>query len=162
VALGLGLAPLIAGRVSAGAETEGADAIAKKIVMIHGANEGGWCFDQFKAEFEELGWTCHAPDLIGHGVNADKKGSVLFGVGIADYLNELEDFLKTVAPQPVLLGHSMGAVLAQQLAAKVLARALVLVCPAPRAGILPQTDGEKQLGQDLMGVRRLLEDRHQS
>jgi non-heme chloroperoxidase len=28
----------------------------------------------------------------------------------------------------------------------------VLVCPAPRAGILPQTDGEKQLGQDLMGL----------
>jgi pimeloyl-ACP methyl ester carboxylesterase len=53
---------------------------------------------------------------------------------------------------PVLLGHSTGAVLAQQLAAKGLVHALVLVCPAPRAGILPQTDGEKQLGQDLMGL----------
>jgi len=126
--------------------------MAKDVVMIHGANEGGWCFDQFKAVFEELGWTCHAPDLIGHGLNADKKGSALVGVGMADYLSELEDFLKTVAPQPVLLGHSMGAVLAQQLAAKGLARALVMVCPAPRAGILPRTDSEKQLGQDLIGL----------
>jgi non-heme chloroperoxidase len=149
-ALGLGLLPLIAGRVSAGREKEGA--MAKEIVMIHGANEGGWCFDRFKAVFEELDWTCHAPDLIGHGLNADKTGTALIGVGMADYRAELETFLKTVGPQPVLLGHSMGAVLAQQLAARGLARAVILVSPAPRAGILPQSDGEKELGQDLMGL----------
>jgi non-heme chloroperoxidase len=67
--------------------------MAKDIVMIHGANEGGWCFDQFKAVFAGFGWTCPAPDLIGHGLNADKNGSALVGVGIADYLNELETFL---------------------------------------------------------------------
>jgi non-heme chloroperoxidase len=44
----------------------------------------------------------------------------------------------------------MGAVMAQQLAALGLARALILVSPAPRSGILPATDGERQLGQDLM------------
>lgn len=150
-ALGLGLASVIAKRASA-EERQGTDAMAKDIVMIHGANEGGWVFDQFKAAFEELGWTCHAPDLIGHGLSADKKGAALVGVGMADYPNELEAFLKTVAPQPVLLGHSMGGVLGQQLAAKGLARAIVLVSPAPRAGILPQTDSEKQLGQDLMSL----------
>ena len=71
---------------------------------------------------------------------------------MTDYLNELAAFLKTVAPQPVLLGHSMGGVLAPQLAAKGVARAIVFVSPAPRAGILPQTDNEKQLGQDLMSL----------
>jgi pimeloyl-ACP methyl ester carboxylesterase len=150
-ALGLGLASLIAKRASA-EEKRGTDAMAKDIVMIHGANEGGWAFEKFKAVFEELGWTCHAPDLVGHGLDADKKGAALVGVGMVDYLNELEAFLKTVAPQPVLLGHSMGGVLCQQLAAKGLARAIVLVSPAPRAGILPQTDSEKQLGQDLMSL----------
>jgi non-heme chloroperoxidase len=44
----------------------------------------------------------------------------------------------------------MGAILAQQLAARGHASALVLLAPAPRSGILPPTDGEKQLGQDLM------------
>ena len=71
---------------------------------------------------------------------------------MTDYLNELEAFLKTVTPQPVLLGHSMGGVLALQLAANGLARAIVLVSPAPRAGILPQTDSEKRFGQDLMSL----------
>ncbi len=46
----------------------------------------------------------------------------------------------------------MGAVIAQQLAAQGLARALILVSPGPRSGILPPTDSEKQLGQDLMSL----------
>ena len=123
--------------------------MAKDIVMLHGANEGAWCFDTFKAVFQGLGWTCHAPDLIGHGARA---AETLAGVGMADYQAELEAFLKTIGPQPVLLGHSMGAVLAQLLAAQGLAGALILVSPAPRAGILPQSESEKKLGRDLMGL----------
>ncbi|HYB05417.1 MAG TPA: hypothetical protein VED02_01600 [Methyloceanibacter sp.] len=93
--------------------------MAKDTVMLHGASEGGRCFDKFRGVFEGLGWTCHAPDLIGHG--KDKAGS-------------------------------MGAVLTQQLAASGLARALILVSPAPRAGILWSSDSEKDLSQSLMGI----------
>jgi pimeloyl-ACP methyl ester carboxylesterase len=152
-ALNLALLPLACERASAGAsEGEGAKIVTRNIVMLHGANECAWCFDTFRTVFQDLGWTCHAPDLIGHGAKAADAAKTLVGVGMADYRAELETFLKTIAPQPVLLGHSMGALLAQLLAAQGLAGALVLVAPAPRAGILPQTDGEKKLGQDLMGL----------
>lgn len=126
--------------------------MGKDIVMIHGANEGGWCFDTFKTVFERLGRTCHAPDLIGHGTRAADAAKTLVGVGMADYRAELEALLETLPPKPVMLGHSMGGVLAQQLAAEGLASALILIAPAPRAGILPPTDAEKQLDQDLMGL----------
>ena len=126
--------------------------MTKNIVMLHGANEGGWCFDKFKAVFEGLGWTCHAPDLIGHGSKGADAATKLVGIGMADYRAELEAFLDTLPPRPVLLGHSMGAVLAQQLAAQGRARALILVAPAPRAGILPPTEAEKKLDRDLMGL----------
>jgi pimeloyl-ACP methyl ester carboxylesterase len=124
--------------------------MAKDIVMLHGANAGGWCFDEFSKVFEGLGWASHTPDLIGHGKDRANAAASLVGIGMADYRAEMEAFLKTVGPQPVLLGHSMGAVIAQQLAAQGLARALILASPAPRAGILPATDGEKKLDQDLM------------
>ena len=126
--------------------------MTKHIVMLHGANEGAWCFDKWRPVFEGLGFTCHAPDLIGHGARAADAAKTLPGTGIADYQAELETFLETIPPQPVLLGHSMGAVLAQLLAAKGLARALVLVAPAPRSGIVPQTEAEKKLDQTFMAL----------
>ncbi|HXG79080.1 MAG TPA: alpha/beta hydrolase [Methyloceanibacter sp.] len=151
-ALGFALLPRLGDTTLAqSAAKGGADAMSKDIVMLHGANEGTWCFDRFRAVFESLGWTCHAPDLIGHGART-AEAKALAGIGMADYRSELEAFLKTLPPEPVLLGHSMGAILAQQLAAQGLARALILVAPAPRSGILPQTDAEKKLGQDLMGL----------
>jgi pimeloyl-ACP methyl ester carboxylesterase len=153
-AFGLAVLPMFRA-ASAPAETEQGiqnHTMTKDIVMIHGANEGAWCFDRFKAVFESLGFTCHAPDLVGHGTKAIAGGKNLVGVGMSDYRAELEVFLATVPPRPVLLGHSMGGVLAQQLAAQGLARALVLAAPAPRAGILPPTEAEKKLDRDLIGL----------
>jgi len=126
--------------------------MAKHIVMLHGASAGAWCFDPFRAVFEDRGWTCHAPELIGHGADKADADSKLVGVGMADYRAELEAFLDTVPETPVLLGHSMGAVLAQQLAAAGRAQALVLISPAPRSGILPASDSERQLDRDLMTI----------
>jgi non-heme chloroperoxidase len=134
-------------------EGKGADpGMGQDIVMVHGANAGGWCFDAFRKQFESLGITCHAPDLIGHGRDKATAATALLNVGIVDYANEIEAFLKTLPAPPVLLGHSMGAVIVQQLAAKGLAKSLVLVSPAPRTGILPPTDPEKQLDRDLMSL----------
>ena len=90
--------------------------MARDIVMLHGASAGGWCFDRFRGVFESLGWTCYTPDLIGHGRDAVDADTKLVGVGMADYRAELAKFLQTLSAPPVLLGHSMGAVLAQQLA----------------------------------------------
>lgn len=150
-ALGLGALPMLAVRV------EGMQGMSKDIVMLHGANAGGWCFDKFREVFDGAGFTCHAPDLIGHGKHKADAATVLKGVGIADYTAEMAEVVRGFAWPPVLLGHSMGAVIAQLLAAQGLASALVLAAPAPRAGILPQTALEKKLGRDLMSIGDLRE-----
>jgi len=49
--------------------------MSKTIVMVHGANCGGWCFDDFRKVFEARGFTCHAPDLIGQGDSQKLAGS---------------------------------------------------------------------------------------
>lgn len=126
--------------------------MGKDIVMVHGANCGGWCFDTFRQAFEARGLTCHAPDLIGHGRDKGDANASLAGVGMADYRAQVAAFVESLPERPVLLGYSMGAVLAQQLAAQGLAEALILASPGPRAGIVPPTGPEKQLGQDLISL----------
>lgn len=126
--------------------------MSKTIVMVHGANCGGWCFDKFRKVFERFGFTCHAPDLIGHGADKETGRAALAQTGIADCRAQMASFVAQLPEQPVLLGHSMGAVIAQQLAADGLAQRLVLVSPGPRAGIVPPTGPEKQLCQDLMTI----------
>lgn len=140
------------GLAEAGSRSGGEQVVTKDIVMLHGANAGGWCFDNFRKVFEELGWTCHAPDLMGHGAYKADAAKVLLDKGIADYRDEMRTFVQSLGTKPVLLGHSMGAVIAQQLAAEGLASMLILVSPAPRSGILPQTDAEKHLAKDLMAA----------
>ena len=65
---------------------------------------------------------------------------------------EMAAFVGRFASPPILLGHSMGAVIAQLLAAEGQASALVLAAPAPRAGIVPPTAAEKKLARDLMAA----------
>ena len=114
----------------------------RAIVMLHGAFSGAWSFDVFRAVFAEQSWDCHAPDLIGHG--ADKaQGDRLAGISLARYTAQIQDYLAQFSSPPVLLGHSMGCIVAQQLAARGLARALILIGPAGRHGILPSADFEQ-------------------
>lgn len=152
---GLGMLAVL-GRAARGAEPQtaggGSDAMTKTVVMIHGANCGGWCFEKFVPVFEARGFACHRPDLIGHGADKADAMTVLARVGMADYRAQMRDYVTALPERPILLGHSMGAVIAQQLAAEGLAEKLVLASPAPRAGILPPTDAEKELGQDLMSL----------
>jgi pimeloyl-ACP methyl ester carboxylesterase len=121
------------GAIKAQAAT-GQEGMAKDIVMLHGASAGGWYFDKFRSVFEGQGWVVHTPDLSGHGKDKAGADQKLVGVGLAKYRADFADVLNALPPKPVILGHSMGAVLAQQLAASGLARALILVSPAPRAG----------------------------
>ena len=97
----------------------GQEGMSKDIVMLHGASAGGWCFDKFRNVFEGGGWAVHTPDLIGHGKDKDGADQKLVGVGLAEYRAEFAAALSALPPQPVILDHSMGAVLARSLPRRV-------------------------------------------
>jgi pimeloyl-ACP methyl ester carboxylesterase len=82
--------------------------MGKTIVMVHGANCGGWCFDEFRKVFEKCGFTCHAPGLIGHGAEKETGRGALASVGMADYRAQMTAFVNALPEKPFLLGHSMA------------------------------------------------------
>lgn len=107
----------------------------RPIVLIHGM----WCTGANYARIAEglrsRGHRCYAPTLPAHevGVRHPEVGNK----SLREYLSFLEDTLRAqnFAEPPVLIGHSMGGLLAQQLAARVNPFALVLLTPAAPAGI---------------------------
>jgi pimeloyl-ACP methyl ester carboxylesterase len=110
--------------------------MAHPIVFVHGM----WCTGANYARLVEglknRGHRCYAPTLPAHeiGVQHPEVGNK----SLRDYLSFLEDDLRAqnFAEPPILIGHSMGGLLAQQLAARVNPFALVLLAPAAPAGIL--------------------------
>ena len=55
---------------------------------------------------------------------------------LVDYADDLEKEIKKLHSKPILMGHSMGGLLSQMLAARGLAKAIVLLTPAAPRGIL--------------------------
>lgn len=110
-------------------------------VMIHGAFCGGWAFEPWRALFAAHGFDAHAPNLRHHapGVGAtDALGST----SMRDYAADLENLLDHIGGWPILIGHSLGGLLCQMLAARKRVRALVLLAPSPPWGMLPSTPFE--------------------
>lgn len=105
------------------------------VILIHGM----WCtganWGRVRSLLEPSGLRCHAPSLPHH-----KVGKVDPDVG-AQSLRDYRKFLRNYVSQlnlqqaPILIGHSMGALLAQQLAMDIKPAALILLTPAPQAGI---------------------------
>lgn len=100
--------------------------------MVHGAFCGGWCFDQFRRPFETAGWAVHAPDLPGHGPGA--RAADLAGLSLRDYAAATVREAERLAAPPVLVGHSLGGLVAQLAAARTPVAGLVLLAPSPAWG----------------------------
>jgi pimeloyl-ACP methyl ester carboxylesterase len=106
--------------------------------MIHGAFCGGWVFEKFRAPFEAAGYAVHAPDLRFHDRGSNPPPE-LGRTGMKDYVSDLSLLIKTLEAPPVLLGHSLGGLLAQMAATRVPVKALVLLAPSAPWGVLPST-----------------------
>lgn len=108
----------------------------KTVVMIHGMWGGAWCWDYYKPFFEEKGYECYTPVLSYHDMDPnDEPNPALGTVSILDYAQELENYISRLDEKPILMGHSMGGLLAQILGARDLAKGLVLLTPASPSGI---------------------------
>lgn len=117
--------------------------------MIHGAFCGPWSFDAFRNPFEAAGYKVHAP-VLRHHDHGRAPPPALGRVSLTDYAADLEKLIHGLDQTPVLIGHSMGGLLAQMLAAKGLARACVLLAPSAPWGVLPSTLFELASAQALL------------
>jgi 3-oxoadipate enol-lactonase len=114
------------------------DAALPPLVFLHGIGGAARAWrgqlDFFKGRFRTIAW-----DMPGYGGSAP-----LPTVSIAALANALQDFVQQVgATKPVLVGHSIGGMIVQQLLAKNprIASAIVLAQTSPAFG---KPDGDWQ------------------
>ena len=117
------------------------------VLMIHGAFCGPWSLDGLKEKFEAAGYAVAAPALRFH--NSARPPSALGTTGIGDNAADLEDEMEALGQAPILVGHSMGGLLAQMLAARRKVSALILLAPSAPWGTPPTTLFEISAAQSL-------------
>jgi pimeloyl-ACP methyl ester carboxylesterase len=114
--------------------------MAETIFMIHGMFGGPWYWENYRRTFEAEGYRCVVSSLRYHDM--DPRGVPHPNLGttsLLDYAEQLEKEICQLDETPIVMGHSMGALLAQILGARKRAKALVLLTPASPAGIMALT-----------------------
>jgi non-heme chloroperoxidase len=128
------------------------------LVLVHGLCAGAWIWAKYQRLLADRGYTSYALDLRGH--HASRPVPAIGQVSVHDYVEDVLDVIRSLGELPVVIGHSLGGLLAQKVAEAGAARAAVLVCSAPPAGI-PVTNPRLLLRQlkharAVFGARPLL------
>ncbi len=109
--------------------TPAAPSTRPPLLFIHGAYHGAWCWEEhFLAYFAERGYDAVAFSLRGHGQSAGRERIAHWGLN--DYLEDVRQVAGELDQPPVVVGHSLGGVLALLCLAEQEAAAAVLLAPA--------------------------------
>ncbi len=103
------------------------------IVMVHGAFCGGWAFERFRQPFEARGHAVTAPDLPGHETQGPRRP--VAGQSMSDYARAVAAVIEAQHRPPLVVGHSLGGLVAQLAAARTRVAGLVLLAPSAPWGV---------------------------
>lgn len=105
------------------------------LLFVHGAYTAAWCWDEhFLPYFAQLGYTCYAVSLSGHGDS--RRGGYLDGFSIANYVDDVAAVVENLPEPPALIGHSMGGMVVQKYLEQACVPAAVLLCSVPPQGLM--------------------------
>lgn len=108
------------------------------VVIVHGMWSTPAALIDLRRFFEAQGHQVHTPRLPYHYDKCEMTHARQVGLaksGIRTYVAAIKKVLTGLEEEPILVGHSMGGLIAQLVAAEVSCSALVLLSTAPPAGI---------------------------
>ena len=105
----------------------------RTILFIHDFACGGDAWKGFAGPFETEGWNCETPTLFHHLRTIGTPPDSLVHVSLGDYVRAADDYARCIANDdqiaPVVIGHGMGALIAQKLMERKSASAGVFIAP---------------------------------
>lgn len=109
-----------------------------RVVFVHGLWIHAAAWQPWQQLFDAAGFDTTAPGWPGDGTTPDatrQDPDGVAGIGIAQITDHFARQLQQYDQPPVVIGHSFGGLVAQQLLAGGLARAAVAISPAPVKGV---------------------------
>ena len=103
------------------------------VLCVHGMFGGAWQFEGWLPLLAAAGYESQAIDLRGH--HGSRPVPEVGRLSVRDYVDDALEIAR-VLKDPVVIGHSMGGLIAQKLAEAGAVRAAVLLCAAPPRGII--------------------------
>lgn len=108
--------------------------MTKTILMIHGVGCGGEVWDRMRYPFEQDGWHVETPTLFPDKRTIENPPPDLKDLRLSDYIESASAMAKKIqadsGEKPAVIGHSMGGLIAQHLAARGDVTAAVFLTPA--------------------------------
>lgn len=103
------------------------------LLLVHGMNGGSWYLRPYLEAAAAAGWNTWAVNLRGHW--GSRPVPDLGRVSVLDYVQDVRDCLAALGPA-VVLGHSMGGLVAQKVAEGGGVTAAVFLTSAAPRGIM--------------------------
>lgn len=107
----------------------------RDIVLIPGTWARSTSWGKLPQGLQDLGFRVHTPDLRYHELPYKEVEKLVGDISINDYVNDLVKYVESLGTDTIILGHSLGGLIAQLVAAKVERDGLILLGPAPSADI---------------------------
>jgi pimeloyl-ACP methyl ester carboxylesterase len=113
----------------------------KHVFLIHGTWSPGEQWNRARAAFEERGYMVHTPTLRHHELPLQEGALKIARLSLRDYTDDLVALVASLDTRPLLVGHSLGGLVVQLVAARTHHAGMVAACPAPvgPSGLNPTT-----------------------
>ena len=98
------------------------------VLLIHGMFGGAWYWEGYQSLLASRGYASHAINLRGH--HGSRPVRDIGKVPLRDYIADALEVARTLK-NPIIIGHSMGGLIAQKVAEAGACRACVLLAAAP-------------------------------
>ncbi len=106
------------------------------LLFLHGAFSGAWVWAEHVLGFmADRGYAAYALSFRGHG-RSEGRGD-LDRHGLADYADDVRTAIRSIGGRPpVLVGHSMGGLVAQRCLGQEQLAGVALMAPVPPEGVM--------------------------